>query len=74
MRLPAETVKVRTSVVLDDQLLARCRKETGIRTTQALIEHALRELLRHGRQKKVLELKGVVRWEGDLDGWRRGPE
>ena len=72
MRLRGKTVKVRTSVVLDDQLLARCQKETGIRTTRALIEHALHELLRHRRKKKVLELKGAVSWEGDLDGWRRG--
>jgi len=61
----------RTNVVLDDDLVARCRKETGIQTVRALIDHALRELLRHRRQRKVLELKGAVRWEGDLDAWRR---
>lgn len=62
----------RTNVVLDDQLIAKCKKETGINTIRALIEHALRELLRHRRQRKVLELKGTVRWEGDLDTWRKG--
>ena len=62
----------RTNVVLDDDLVARCRKETGIHTVRALIDHALRELLRHRRQRKVLELKGKVTWEGDLDAWRKG--
>ena len=62
----------RTNVVLDDHLIAMCKKQTGIRTIRALIEHALRELLRHKRQRKVLELKGTVRWEGDLDTWRKG--
>jgi Arc/MetJ family transcription regulator len=62
----------RTNVVLDDTLIAMCRRETGIRTIRALIDHALRELLRHKRQRKVLELKGAVRWEGDLDAWRKG--
>ncbi len=62
----------RTTVVLDDDLVSRCRKETGIQTVRALIDHALRELLRHRRQKKVLELKGKVRWEGDLVSWRSG--
>jgi Arc/MetJ family transcription regulator len=62
----------RTNVVLDDALVARCRRETGIQTVRALIDHALRELLRHRRQRKVLELKGAVHWEGDLDAWRRG--
>ena len=62
----------KTNVVLDDDLLAKCRKETGIGTIRALIDHALRELLRHRRQRKVLELKGNVKWEGDLDAWRKG--
>jgi Arc/MetJ family transcription regulator len=62
----------RTNVVLDDELIERCRDATGIRTVRALIDHALRELLRHRRQKKVLELKGAIRWEGDLDRWRAG--
>jgi hypothetical protein len=37
-----------------------------------LIDHALRELLRHGQQRKILELKGRVAWQGDLRAWRRG--
>jgi Arc/MetJ family transcription regulator len=61
----------RTNVVLDDTLIARCQHATGIRTRRALIHHALEELLRHERQKKILELKGTVRWEGDLAAWRR---
>jgi Arc/MetJ family transcription regulator len=61
----------RTNVVLDDELVEQCRRETGIPTVRALIEHALRELLRHERQKKVLELKGSIRWEGDLSEWRK---
>jgi Arc/MetJ family transcription regulator len=62
----------RTNVVLDDELVSKCRKATGIETLRALIDHALRELLRHERQKKVLELKGTVHWEGDLESWRNG--
>lgn len=61
----------RTNVVLDDELVEKCRKATGIETRRALIDHALRELLRRERQKKVLELKGAVRWEGDLSAWRK---
>ena len=60
----------RTNVVLDDDLVVKCQKETGIPTVRALIDHALHELLRHKRQKKVLELKGSVHWEGDLERWR----
>ena len=61
----------RTNVVLDDALVDECRKATGIRTRRALIQHALEELLRHERQKKILTLKGKVGWEGDVAAWRR---
>lgn len=49
-----------TNVVLDDKLVAQCLKATGIKTHRALIDHALQELLRHARQKKILSLKGAV--------------
>jgi len=62
----------RTNVVLNDELVSKCRKATGIKTRRELIDHALRELLRHERQKKIRELKGKVRWEGDLVQWRGG--
>jgi Arc/MetJ family transcription regulator len=62
----------RTNVVLDDELVTACQRVTGIKTRRALIDHALSELLRHERQKKILELKGKVRWQGNLEVWRRG--
>jgi Arc/MetJ family transcription regulator len=61
----------RTNVVLDDRLISECQKATKIKTRRALIDHALQELLRHERQKKILELKGKVPWEGDLAEWRK---
>ena len=62
----------RTNVVLDDNLVMKCQKATGIRTRRGVIDHALQELLRHACQKKVLELKGRISWQGDLSAWRRG--
>ena len=64
----------RTNIVLDDKLVKECIKATGIKTQRALIDHALRELLRHEAQTKILELKGNVEWKGNLDEWRRGRE
>ena len=60
----------RTNVVLDDELVEECEKLTGIKTRRALIDYALHELLRHRRQRRLLELKGSIKWEGDLDTWR----
>jgi len=62
----------RTNVVLDDELVAECLELTGVKTRRALIDLALRELVRRERQKKILELKGRIKWEGDLDAWRQG--
>ena len=62
----------RTNIVLDETLVQKCQKLTGIPTQRSLIDYALRELLRHGRQKKVLDLKGSVSWDGDLSLWRAG--
>ena len=62
----------RTNVVLDEKLVEDCKKVTGIKTQKALIDHALRELLRHEKQIKILELKGKINWDGNLEEWRKG--
>ena len=61
----------RTSILLDEALVAEAKKATGIRTTRQLVDHALRELLRHGEQRALLKLRGNIHWEGDLDEMRR---
>lgn len=63
---------MRTNIVIDEQLMESCLKLTGIKTRRALVDHALRELLRRENQAKIRELKGKVTWEGNLDEWRKG--
>jgi Arc/MetJ family transcription regulator len=62
----------RTNIVLDEDLLVRAKAATGIKTVRAVVDHALRELLRHARQKRLLRLQGRVAWSGDLAAMRRG--
>jgi len=57
---------VRTNIVLDSKLIKAGLKATGLKTRRELVDFALRELLRHQQQKKLLSLKGKVSWEGDL--------
>ena len=64
----------RTNIVLDEKLVESCLKATGIKTRRQLIDHALQELLRHENQRKILELKGSIKWEGNLEDWRKGRE
>lgn len=61
----------RTNVVIDDDLVNECQKLTGIQTRRALIDYALHEVRRRGLQKRLLALKGTVKWEGDLAEWRK---
>ena len=61
-----------TNIEIDENLIKECIKTTGIKTRKSLIDHALRELLRHENQFRILELKGKVEWEGNLDEWRKG--
>ncbi len=62
----------RTNMVVDEALLDRAKKATGITTMRHLVDHALRELVRHRRQRDILKLRGSVNWSGDLASMRRG--
>jgi Arc/MetJ family transcription regulator len=64
----------RTNIVLDDRLVQLGLELTGLKTRRQLIDYALKELLRHENQKKILELRGTITWEGNLDSWREGRE
>ncbi len=61
----------RTNIVIDENLIEKGLEVTGLSTRRALVDHALRELLRRESQKKILELKGQIKWEGDLDAMRQ---
>ena len=62
----------RTNIVLDSQLVEEGMKLTGLKTKRNLVDYALRELLRHEKQSKLLELRGKIDWEGNLDEMRAG--
>ena len=66
------TDTVRTNIVLDSRLVEAGLKATGLKTRRELVDFALRELLRHKQQMKLLELKGKVQWEGDREEMRTG--
>jgi Arc/MetJ family transcription regulator len=58
---------MRTNVVIDDDLMAEALESTGLNTKKAVIEEALRTLVRLKKQEKVRSLRGKLRWEGDLN-------
>lgn len=62
----------RTNINLDDKLVSKGMKLTGLRTKRELVDLALRELVRKEDQKSILALEGKYRWAGDLDKIRQG--
>jgi Arc/MetJ family transcription regulator len=61
---------MRTNVVLDDDLIERARQLTGIKTKREVIQEALRTLIQLREQGQLRELRGKLKWEGDLDSLR----
>jgi Arc/MetJ family transcription regulator len=62
----------RTNIVLDEKIVSEAKRLTGIETTRALVDLALRELVRRKSQLRLLDLRGKVPWEGNLAEMRRG--
>ena len=65
---------MRTNIEIDDGLLEKARRLSGLRTKRAVVEAGLQILVRLKEQEEILRLAGKVHWEGDLDQSRRGRE
>ena len=61
---------MRTNIVIDDELMAKALKATGLTTKKEVVEQGLKLLIRLKEQQSIRDLKGKLRWEGDLDEMR----
>jgi Arc/MetJ family transcription regulator len=57
---------MKTNIDLDERLVERAQRLTGLKTKKELVNHALSELVRREDQKAILLLRGKVSWNGDL--------
>ncbi len=62
---------MRTNIVLDDKLVKEAMKLSGKKTKRELIDHALHELVKLHHRRALLNLRGKLHWEGDLDEMRK---
>ena len=60
----------RTVVNLDEKLLKRAMRLSGVRKKVQLVNWGLDVLVRHLQQLEIRKLRGKVHWEGDLDRMR----
>ena len=61
---------MRTNIVIDDDLMANALKATGLTTKKDVVEQGLKLLVRRSQQQGIRDLRGKVKWEGDLDEMR----
>ena len=61
----------RTNIELEDKLVKEGMKVFKCKTKKELVHLALQELLKKEKRKEILQLRGKVKWEGNLDVMRR---
>ena len=62
---------MRTNIEIDDRLMRDTLKITGLKTKREVVELSMETLLRLKRQEKMAkQLRGKVRWEGNLEEMR----
>ncbi len=61
---------MRTTVAVDQELMAEAVRLSGIKTKRGVAEQALKLLVQIKRQEAIRQLRGKLRWEGDLSAMR----
>ena len=64
--------EMRTNIEIDDGLMQKAQRLSGLRTKRAVVEAGLLLLVRLKEQEEILGLAGKVHWQGDLDQSRAG--
>ena len=62
---------MRTTIVIDDDLLERAMRATGAKTKREVVELGLAALVRLKEQEEIRGFRGKLRWTRDLDEMRR---
>ena len=63
---------MRTNIILDDELITEAQKLTSLPTKKAVVDEALRTLIRLKKQETILSLRGKIHWRGKLNSSRIG--
>lgn len=61
---------MRTNIVIDNGLMQRAMKATGLSTKKAVVEEGLRLLIKVKAQEGIRRLRGKIEWEGNLSTMR----
>lgn len=61
---------MRTNIVIDEELMKRVLKLTGLRTKREAVDLGLRTVLRLRQQQEIRKFRGRLHWEGNLEAMR----
>lgn len=61
----------RTNIEIDETLVRKARKLTGLTTKREIVDRALELLVRSESRKGILSYFGAGIWKGDLKAMRR---
>jgi Arc/MetJ family transcription regulator len=63
---------MRTNIEIDDDLMAKAQKASGLSTKKQTVEEALRLMIKLRRQRQIRAAFGKYRWRGNLTRSREG--
>ena len=63
---------MRTNIDIDEELIREAMRLTGITTKKGVVEKALAQMVSLKKQERIKELRGKLKWEGNLDEMREG--
>lgn len=61
---------MRTNIEIDETLINEASELSGSKTKKETVELALKELIRIHKMRQLADLRGKVKWEGDLEQMR----
>lgn len=61
----------RTVIDIDEEMLAKAQRLTGLRKKVDVVNYALKKVVEQKEIEKILDLRGKVKWEGDPEEIRK---
>jgi len=62
---------MRTNIDINDKLMKRAQELSRIKTKKEVVEQALENFINELQRRDMLNLRGKVQWDGDLDEMRQ---
>lgn len=62
---------MRTNIVIDNKLMLEAMQLSHVKTKKGVVELALENLVKSLKRRKMKDLFGKVKWEGDLREMRK---